>query len=49
MQKIIARPVLISKLLNRELDPAILDIAEQAIGDIRGCIGTVASVNERTW
>ncbi len=29
MEKIIARPVLISKLLNRELDPEILTIAEQ--------------------
>jgi uncharacterized Zn finger protein len=29
MAKIIARPVLISKLLNRELDPEILTIAEQ--------------------
>lgn len=30
MTKIIERPALISKLLNRELDPAILDIAEEA-------------------
>ncbi|GHS91483.1 helicase [Bacteroidia bacterium] len=30
MTKIIERPVLISKLLNRELDPEILTIAEQA-------------------
>jgi len=29
MAKIIERPALISKLLNRELDPAILDIAEE--------------------
>lgn len=30
MQRIIAKPVLISKLLNRELDPAILTIAEES-------------------
>ena len=30
MGKIIEKPVLISKLLNRELDPAILNIAEEA-------------------
>ncbi|MDR3328380.1 MAG: SWIM zinc finger family protein, partial [Prevotellaceae bacterium] len=29
MAKLIERPALISKLLNRELDPAILDIAEE--------------------